>query len=72
MESKSIVVIDYNAGNVQSVLFALKRLGINAIVSYDPDVITKADKVIIPGVGEASSAMQSLQAPKNASKSLIA
>ncbi|MFY8098146.1 MAG: imidazole glycerol phosphate synthase subunit HisH [Flavobacterium sp.] len=53
-----ITIIDYGAGNVQSVLFALERLGYQATVTDDPDKIKKADKVIFPGVGEASSAMQ--------------
>ena len=52
-----IALIDYGAGNVQSVLFALERLGYQATVTDDPDKIKKADKVIFPGVGEASSAM---------------
>ena len=56
-----IALIDYGAGNVQSVLFALERLGYQATVTDDPDTIKKADKVIFPGVGEASSAMKMLQ-----------
>ncbi|MCC7301174.1 MAG: imidazole glycerol phosphate synthase subunit HisH [Bacteroidia bacterium] len=55
------VIIKYNAGNVQSVQFALKRLGAEAVLSDDPDVIRGADKVIFPGVGEASGAMQYLR-----------
>lgn len=55
------VIIKYNAGNIQSVRFALERIGINAIVSDDPYEISSADKVILPGVGEASSAMESLK-----------
>ena len=58
----NVVVIKYNAGNVASVQFALQRLGVNATVSSDAPVIAAADKVIFPGVGEASSAMRSLQA----------
>jgi glutamine amidotransferase len=57
----SIVIIKYNAGNIQSVLFALERLNITAIVTDDVDAITSADKVIFPGVGEASSAMRYLK-----------
>ena len=57
-----IVIIKYNAGNIRSVLFALERLGYEAIVTDDPALIQKADKVIFPGVGEASSAMTYLQA----------
>ncbi|MBP1638486.1 MAG: imidazole glycerol phosphate synthase, glutamine amidotransferase subunit [Bacteroidetes bacterium] len=53
----NIVIIKYNAGNIRSVIFALERIGVNAIVSDDPEVIKAADKVIFPGVGEASSAM---------------
>jgi imidazole glycerol-phosphate synthase subunit HisH len=56
-----IAVLKYNAGNVQSVLFALERLGIDAVWSDDPDVLYKADKVIFPGDGEASSTMRYLQ-----------
>lgn len=55
-----VVIIKYNAGNVASVQFALKRLDVNAIVSDNVAEITSADKVIFPGVGEASSAMRSL------------
>lgn len=57
----NIALIDYGAGNVQSVLFALKRLGYNALLTHDPATIEKADKVIFPGVGEAGSAMQKLR-----------
>jgi len=57
----NVVIIKYNAGNIRSVSFALERLGINATVSDDPQVIKAADKVIFPGVGEASSAMQYLK-----------
>ncbi len=55
-----IAIIDYGAGNVQSVLFALERLGFEGIVTNDWNTIKKADKVIFPGVGEASSAMKML------------
>lgn len=55
------VVIKYNAGNVQSVLFALQRIGINAILTDNVEIISKADKVIFPGVGEAGSAMNYLK-----------
>ncbi|WP_459209458.1 imidazole glycerol phosphate synthase subunit HisH [Aquimarina rhabdastrellae] len=57
-----IVIIDYGAGNIQSIKFAIKRLGFTAELSNDPEVIKAADKVIFPGVGEASSAMQKLKA----------
>jgi imidazole glycerol-phosphate synthase subunit HisH len=55
-----VVIIKYNAGNIKSVLFALERIGVNAIVTDDIEEIRSADKVIFPGVGEASSAMQYL------------
>jgi glutamine amidotransferase len=56
-----IAIIKYNAGNVQSVLYALKRLGIDAMVTDDTEKIATADKVIFPGVGNASSAMDYLK-----------
>ena len=56
-----IAIIDYGAGNVQSVLFALERLGFEGNVTNDWNTIKSADKVIFPGVGEASSAMKMLQ-----------
>ena len=55
-----IAIIDYGAGNVQNVLFALERLGFEGIVTNDWNTIKSADKVIFPGVGEASSAMKML------------
>jgi glutamine amidotransferase len=55
-----VVIIKYNAGNIQSVLFALERIGIQATVTDDAETIRSADKVIFPGVGEASSAMRYL------------
>jgi len=55
-----VVIIKYNAGNIRSVLFALERIGVNAIVTDDHDEIRSADRVIFPGVGEASSAMKYL------------
>lgn len=55
-----IVIIDYGAGNIQSIKFALQRLGVEAILSNTESEICNADKVIFPGVGEASSAMQKL------------
>jgi glutamine amidotransferase len=57
----NIVIIDYGAGNIQSIQFALERLGIVGILSNNWDEIQKADKVIFPGVGEASSAMKKLK-----------
>ena len=56
-----IVIINYGAGNIQSILFAIERLGYKAILSNNPDEIKAADKVIFPGVGEASYAMKMLQ-----------
>lgn len=55
------VIIKYNAGNIQSVLYALERLGVSAIVTDSIQEINTADKVIFPGVGEASTAMQYLR-----------
>lgn len=57
----NLAIIKYNAGNIQSVLTALERLGVQAEVTADAEKIKSADKVIFPGVGEASSAMKSLQ-----------
>src|SRR5687768_4659685 len=59
--SNNIVIIKYNAGNIQSVLYALERIGVSAIVSDNHDDIRAADKVIFPGVGEASTAMNYLK-----------
>lgn len=56
-----VAVIKYNAGNVQSVLYALERLGVNATLTDDLETIAKADKVIFPGQGEASTAMRYLK-----------
>ena len=55
------VIIKYNAGNIQSVLYALERIGQQAVVTDDPDQIREAGKVIFPGVGEASTAMEYLK-----------
>ena len=57
-----IAVIDYNAGNIQSVEFALERLGAEYITTSDKDKIRQADKVIFPGVGEAKNTMDFLKA----------
>ena len=56
-----LVIIDYGAGNIKSIQFAFKRLGIDAVLSNNIDEIKHADKVIFPGVGEASSAMKMLK-----------
>lgn len=56
-----LAIVKYNAGNIQSVLYALERIGATAIVTDDHEFLQKADKVIFPGVGEASSAMRYLR-----------
>ena len=60
----NIVILKYNAGNVRSVQIALERLGIVAALTDDHEVLLSADRVIFPGVGEASSAMKYLQEKK--------
>ena len=60
----NLKIIKYNAGNIQSVLYALERIGASAEVTDDIEEIKSADKVIFPGVGEASSAMESLRESK--------
>lgn len=55
-----VAIIKYNAGNIYSVDYALKRLGINAVITADAELLHKADKVIFPGQGEASSTMHYL------------
>lgn len=57
----TIAIIKYNAGNIQSVLYALERIGYTASVTDDAGEIMTADKVIFPGVGEASTAMNYLR-----------
>ncbi|PHI18343.1 imidazole glycerol phosphate synthase subunit HisH [Lewinellaceae bacterium SD302] len=57
-----ISIINYNAGNIRSVLFALDRLGVDYQLTADPKVIRGADKVIFPGVGAAGSTMAHLRA----------
>ena len=57
----NLSIIQYNAGNIQSVLYALERLGVTATVTDDPTLIQASDKVIFPGVGEASTAMAYLK-----------
>lgn len=59
-----VTIIKYNAGNIRSVAFALERLGIKPEISDDPEIISKADKVIFPGVGEASTSMNYLRMKK--------
>lgn len=57
----NLAIVKYNAGNIQSVLYALERIGAQAEVTDDHEKLRQADKVIFPGVGEASSAMNSLR-----------
>ena len=59
-----VAIIKYNAGNIQSVLFALERIGMQAIVTDNTEEIRTADKIIFPGVGEASTAMNYLRERK--------
>ncbi|MDQ2747551.1 MAG: imidazole glycerol phosphate synthase subunit HisH [Acidobacteriota bacterium] len=59
-----VAIVKYNAGNVESVKNALVRLGIEPIISDDAEVLKAADKIIFPGVGEASSAMRFLREKK--------
>lgn len=59
-----VAIIKYNAGNIYSVSHALKRLGVEAVITADPDRLHKADKVIFPGVGEALTTMEYLKAHK--------
>ena len=65
-----VSIIKYNAGNIQSVLFALERIGITATVTDDPELLRSSDKVIFPGVGEASTAMNYLK-ERNLDKLII-
>ncbi|MGB5202851.1 MAG: imidazole glycerol phosphate synthase subunit HisH, partial [Eudoraea sp.] len=57
-----LVIVNYGAGNIQSIKFAFKRLGVEAVLSDKAEEIMAADRVIFPGVGEASSAMNKLKA----------
>jgi len=56
-----VVIVNYGAGNIKSIQFAFKRLGVDAILSDNSELIKTADKVIFPGVGEASTAMHMLK-----------
>ncbi len=56
-----VVIIDYGAGNVQSVKYAFQRLGVNPVLSSDANEIEKSNRVIFPGVGNAQSAMSALK-----------
>lgn len=57
-----VAVVKYNAGNIHSVDCALKRLGIEAVITADKETLRSADKVIFPGVGEAETTMNHLKA----------
>lgn len=59
-----IAIVKYNAGNVFSVQCALKRIGVESVLTDDITILRQADKVIFPGVGEASSAMQYLHSKR--------
>ncbi len=56
-----VTIIKYNAGNVQSVMYALDRIGVSYKLTDSPNEILAAERIIFPGVGEASSAMKSLK-----------
>lgn len=57
----NVAIVKYNAGNIYSVVNALRRIGIEPLLTDDPEQLTKADKVIFPGQGEARSAMEYLR-----------
>ena len=57
----NIAVVEYNAGNIYSVVYALKRLGIDPVVTADKEILKTSDKVIFPGQGEATKTMQYLK-----------
>ncbi|MDR0429458.1 MAG: imidazole glycerol phosphate synthase subunit HisH [Tannerellaceae bacterium] len=56
-----VAIVKYNAGNIYSVDYALKRLGIHPVISANPEILAKADKVVFPGVGEAYTTMDYLK-----------
>jgi imidazole glycerol-phosphate synthase subunit HisH len=58
---QNIAILDYGAGNIQSLSFALERLGIKVVITSDIDVLSKVDKIIFPGQGEASNAMKQIK-----------
>lgn len=62
MKDQKIAIVKYNAGNIQSVIYALNRLGIAPVLTDNKEELASADKVIFPGVGEASSAMKYIRA----------
>lgn len=57
----NVAIVDYNAGNIYSVIHALERLGVNPLLTDNPEQIAKADKVLFPGQGEAGNAMRYLK-----------
>ena len=57
----NLVILDYGVGNIKSIQFAFDRLGVTAVLSNDIELLKAADKIIFPGVGEASSAMNKLK-----------
>lgn len=57
-----VAVVKYNAGNIRSVDYALKRLGVEAVITADKEELQSADKIIFPGVGEAETTMNHLKA----------
>jgi glutamine amidotransferase len=57
----NVAIVKYNAGNILSVTYALERLGVSPVVTDDIEALQKADHVIFPGVGEASTAMAYLK-----------
>ncbi len=61
IKNQKISIIDYGAGNIKSIQFALQRLGFEGVLSNNSDQILNADKIIFPGVGEASNAMNQLK-----------
>ena len=61
MAQQEIVIIDTGCANISSVKFAIERLGVKVAVSDNPEIITAADKVFLPGVGSAFAAMQSIE-----------
>ena len=57
-----VAIVKYNAGNIYSVVNAMKRLGINPILTDDAEMLQKADRVLFPGQGQAKEAMEYLKA----------
>ena len=61
MTSKECIIIDYGIGNIYSVREALKRIGVSPIVESDPNIIRKADRLILPGVGAFGKAISRIK-----------